>query len=103
MNLTDVLSGLRGSEGLNQAADQAGLDPGQAHDAMHGVLEHLAAGGGVEEAANVVAGKLGVSPDQVQALLPQILPLLQGHAEGATGEAQGMLGGLIGRFLGGLH
>jgi hypothetical protein len=101
MELSDFLAGLRGNEALNQAAGQAGLEPGQAHAAVQGVIEHLSGGGAVEEVANAVAAKVGVSPDQIQALLPQVLPLLQGHAEGASGEAQGFLGGLLGR-LGGL-
>jgi hypothetical protein len=101
MELSDLLSGLRGGEALTQAAGQAGLEPDQAHAAVQGVLEHLSGGGALEQVADVVAAKVGVSPDQVQALLPQVLPLLQGHAQMASGETQGMLGGLIGR-LGGL-
>jgi hypothetical protein len=103
MNISEMLSGLRGSAGMTDAADQAGLDPAQAHEATQGIVEHLCSGGGVEEVADVVAAKVGVSPDQVQALLPQILPLLQGHAAGASGEAQGLLGGVIGRLGGLLH
>jgi hypothetical protein len=102
MDLRELLSGLRGSSALNQAADQAGLDPDQAHDAMHGIVEHMTQGGAAEEVASVVAAKVGVSPDQVQALLPQVLPLLQGHAEGEAGEAGG-LGGLLGKLGGLLH
>lgn len=101
MDFRDLLSGLRGSDALNQVAGQAGLDPDQAHDAMHGIIEHVCSGGSVEEAADAVAGRFGISPDQVQALLPQVLPLLQGHAACADGEQQAGLGGLIGR-LGGL-
>ena len=100
MELRELLSGLRGGAALNQAADQAGLEPDQAHAAMQGILEHVGAGGAVDEVATVVAGKVGVSPDQVQALLPQVLPLLQGHAAASGGEAQGVLGGLIGRLSG---
>jgi hypothetical protein len=101
MELGNLLSGLRGNPALSQAADQAGLDPGQAHSALQGVVEHVCGGGRVEEAADAVAARVGVSPEQVQALLPQVLPLLQGHAADASGDAQGELGGLIGR-LGGL-
>lgn len=104
MELRELLSGLRGGDALNQAAAQAGLEPDQAHEAMQGVVEHVSNGGSVEEAAAAVAGRVGVSPEQVQALLPQILPLLQGHAAAAPdGETQGMLGGLIGRLGGLLH
>ena len=104
MELRELISGLRGGDALTQAADQAGLEPGQAHDAMQGIVEHICGGGAVDEVATVVAGRVGVSPDQVQALLPQVLPLLQGHAAAAAdGETQGMLGGLIDRLGGRLH
>jgi hypothetical protein len=105
MELGNLLSGLRGNPALNQAADQAGLDEGQAHGALQGIVEHVCSGGRVEEVADAVAAKVGVSPEQVQAFLPQILPLLQRHAAGAgEGEGgQGALGGLIGRLGGFLH
>ena len=103
MELGNLLSGLRGNPALSQAADQAGLDPGQAHDAMQGIVEHVCSGGAVDEVADVVAARIGVSPEQVQAFLPQVLPLLQGHAADASGETQGELGGLIGRLGGLLH
>lgn len=51
--------------------------------------------------ATSVAAKVGLSPDQVQAFLPHVMPLLQGHADGAPEGSQGLLGGLMGR-LGGL-
>jgi len=101
MDFRELLSGLQGSEALNQAAGQAGLDPDLAHEAVHGIIEHVCQGGSVQEAADAVAARVGVSPDQVQALLPQVLPLLQGHAACADGEQQAGMGGLIGR-LGGL-
>jgi hypothetical protein len=105
MNLTDLLSSVGGGEALSQAANQAagaaGVEPGQAHGAMQEIIEHMAAGGAESEMVEVVASKCGLSPDQVQAILPHVMPLLQSHAEGATGETQGLLGGLIGR-LGGL-
>jgi hypothetical protein len=103
MELQELLSGLHGGDALNQAAGQAGLEPGLAHQAMQGVIEHMNSGGAAEEVVSVVAAKCGVSPDQVQAFLPQILPLLQAHAEGTSGEAQGMMGGLIARLGGFLH
>jgi hypothetical protein len=43
-----------------------------------------------------VAAKVGVEPDQVQQLLPNVMGLLQGHAENASEGVQGMLGGLMG-------
>lgn len=105
MNLSDLLSNVGGGEALSQAANQAageaGVEPGEAHGAMQGIIEHIAGGGGESEIVDVVAAKCGLSPDQVQAILPHVMPLLQSHAEGATGETQGLLGGLLGR-LGGL-
>jgi hypothetical protein len=50
---------------------------------------------------DAVAGKTGIDPSQIQAFLPQVMPLLQGHADGAGAGDQGMLGGLLGS-VGGL-
>jgi hypothetical protein len=50
---------------------------------------------------DAVAGKTGIDPSQIQAFLPQVMPLLQGHADGAAAGDQGMLGGLLGS-VGGL-
>jgi hypothetical protein len=102
MNLSEMFSGLRGSDALNRAAGQAGLEPDQAHEAVQTAVEHVAGGGAITEVVGVVASKVGISPEQVQALLPQVLPLLQGRDAAAGGEeSQGGLGGLLGR-LGGL-
>ncbi|MEJ0064360.1 MAG: hypothetical protein WDM85_02215 [Caulobacteraceae bacterium] len=78
MDIQEIVAGIGSTDALNQAADQAGLDPGQAQDALHGVLEHFTNGGSLEDVAESVAGRCGIAPDQVQAFLPQVLPLLQG-------------------------
>jgi hypothetical protein len=101
MSFQELLSGLGSSEALTQAAGRVGLSPDQAQDALHGVLEHMNGGGSLDEMATSVAAKVGLSPDQVQAFLPHVMPLLQGHADGAPEGSQGLLGGLMGR-LGGL-
>jgi hypothetical protein len=87
---------------LGQAAGQAGLDHGQAQGALHGMMEHLVAGGEVTQIADAVAARVGISPAQVQAFLPMALSLLQGHAQTTTDPAaQAGLGGILGP-LGGL-
>ena len=98
MGLLDIVSGIASSGALQNAASQAGVDPDQAQTMLQGVLEHVNNGGAIEEAADAVAAKTGMDPSQVQQFLPQIQGLLQGHADNATGESQGLLGGLLGSF-----
>jgi hypothetical protein len=99
MDLQGILSSIGGSDALSAAAGQAGIAPEQAQSVLQGVLEHAANGGAPEEVVDAVAGKTGLDPAQIQAFLPQVMPLLQGHAD-ATGD-QGGLGGLLGS-VGGL-
>jgi hypothetical protein len=99
MDLQGILSSIGGSDALTAAADQAGIAPDQAQSVLQGVLEHADSGGAPEGVVDAVAGKTGLDPAQIQAFLPQVMPLLQGHAD-ATGD-QGGLGGLLGS-VGGL-
>jgi hypothetical protein len=99
MDLEGILSSIGGSDALTAAAGQAGIAPDQAQSVLQGVLEHASAGGGAEGVVDAVASKTGLDPAQIQAFLPQIMPLLQGHAD-AAGD-QGGLGGLLGS-VGGL-
>lgn len=101
MDIREIVSGISSSGALESAASQAGLDPSQAQDALHGVLEHFTNGGSVEEVADAVAAKAGISQDQVNAFLPQVLPLLQGHAENAEEGVQSVLSGVMGSLSGG--
>jgi hypothetical protein len=99
MDLGSILSSIGGSDALTDAASQAGIAPDQAQSVLQGVMEHATSGGVPEEMVDAVAGKTGLDPAQIQAFLPQVMPLLQGHAD-ATGD-QGGLGGLLGS-VGGL-
>ncbi len=101
MDLQSIATSIGGSDALTAAAGQAGLAPDQAQSVLQGVLEHASAGGGSEGLIDAVAGKTGLDPSQIQAFLPQVMPLLQGHADGAAAGDQGMLGGLLGS-VGGL-
>jgi hypothetical protein len=95
MDIQEIVSGIASSGALGDAASQAGLEPGQAQDALHGMLEHFNNGGSLEGAAEAVAARAGITPEQVQAFLPQVLPLLQGHAANANEGVQSILGGVI--------
>ena len=101
MDIREIVAGIASSGALGDAANQAGLDPNQAQNALHGVLEHFGGGGSLEGVAEAVAAKAGISQVQVQAFLPQVLPLLQGHAANANEGLQGVLGGLINSVSGG--
>ena len=101
MDIREIVSGIASSGALGNAAAQAGLDPSQAQNALHGVLEHFNGGGSLEGLAESVAARAGISQDQVQAFLPQVLPMLQGHAENADEGVQSVLGGIMSSMLGG--
>ena len=101
MDIREIVAGIGSTGALGQAADQAGLDPSQAQDALHGVLEHFNNGGSLESVAESVAGRCGISPDQVQAFLPQVLPMLQAHSQNADEGVQSMLGGIMNSMGGG--
>jgi len=98
MDLNQIVSSLRSSGAVGQLADSNGLSHDEAHGAILGLLEHLSGGAAPESAAESVAAREGISPDKVQALLPQVLSLLQGHA--ASGAAPEGLGGLLGQLGG---
>jgi hypothetical protein len=99
MDLQGLLSSIGGSDALNAAASQAGMEPDQAHSALQGVLEHLSTGGAAEGVVDAVAAKTGLDPSQIEAFLPQVMPLLQGHADAAGGDQSGM-SGLLGAAAG---
>ena len=101
MDLSGILSSIGGSDALTAAAGQAGIDPGQANSVLQGVLEHATSGGAADGVVDAVASKTGLDPAQIQAFLPQVMGLLQGHADSAGGEDQGGMGGLLGS-VGGL-
>jgi hypothetical protein len=103
MDLQGLLSSIGGSDALSAAAGQAGIEPDQAHSVLQGVLEHATSGGGADGIVDAVASKTGLDPAQIQAFLPQVMPLLQGHADAAGGDQGGMGGllGAVGGMLGG--
>lgn len=101
MDLQSILSDIGGGQALQDAAAKIGVSPDDAQNMLSGVLEHATQGGGVEGMAEAVAGKAGVDPALVQQFLPQIMTLLQAHADGAPEGAQAGLGGLMGA-VGGL-
>ena len=96
MDIQEIVSGIGSSGALQGIAQQIGLSPDQAQDALHGVIEHVTAGNPLEGMVEGVAARVGIQPEQVQQLLPNVLPLLQGHADNASEGVQGMLGGLVG-------
>jgi hypothetical protein len=96
MDIAEIASGIGASDALQQAAEKAGMDPSQAQAALQGVLEHVDATGSTEGMVEGVAAKAGISPSLVQAFLPSVLGLLQGHAANASEGVQGVLGGIIG-------
>ena len=96
MDIQEIMSGIGSSDALKGVAEKIGMSPDQAQDALHGVIDHVTAGNPLEGMVEGVAAKVGVQPDQVQQLLPNVMGLLQGHAENANEGVQGMLGGLMG-------
>lgn len=100
MDIQAILSGLAGGGSLQAAADQAGVEPGQAQALLQGVLEHVGGGGGLEGLVEAAAGRAGVDPGVAQQFLPMVMGLLQNHAAQAPDAAQGPLGELMGSLQG---
>lgn len=96
MDIQEIVSGIGSSDALKGLAERIGLSPDQAQGALQGVIEHVTAGHPLDGMVEGVAAKTGIEPDQVQQLLPNVMGLLQGHAENANEGVQGMLGGLMG-------
>ena len=95
MDIGGIISQLQSNGALHPAAQAAGVEPQKAGSILQGILEHFDAGGAPEGMAESVASRFGVSPQQVEALLPQVMPLLEDHAQ-STGESAPALGGLLG-------
>ncbi len=102
------------SGALPEAAARAGVDPSEAETVLAGILAHIDAGGRIAGLGDAVAAKTGLDASKIEAFLPQVLPLIQGHAAaapeagrelmsafikaaGAGGGLAGMLGGLFKR------
>ena len=96
MNIQDIASAIGGSQELNDAAGQAGIDPSTAQSVVQGALEHFSDGGDANGVADAVAAKTGLDPSLVQQFMPMALGLLQGHAQNGPPAAQGLLGSLLG-------
>ena len=95
MDIGGIVSEIESSGALQPAAQKAGLEPDKARSILKGLLEHAQQGGGAEGMADAMAAKMGVSPQEVQALLPHVMPLLQRHAQAST-DTHPELGGLVG-------
>ncbi|MEP6968023.1 MAG: hypothetical protein ABI906_08065 [Pseudomonadota bacterium] len=96
MDIQEIVSGIASSQAFQDVASKVGVSPDQAQTMLHGVLDHVEAGGALESTAETVAAKAGIDPGLVQQFLPSVLPLLQGHAENASEGVQGVLGRMIG-------
>jgi hypothetical protein len=107
MDIGEIVAGIASSDALKSVAAKAGIAPGQASNALQGILEHVQTGGAPDLGAlGDIAAKAGLGPAQIQAFLPSILGLVSGHAQNANEGVQAVLGGLVGSLekggLGGL-
>jgi hypothetical protein len=98
MDIQEIVAGIGSSDALRGIAAKIGMSPDQAQGALQGVIEHVTAGQPMEGMVDGVAAKVGAQPEQVQQLLPNVMGLLQGHAQNADEGVQGMLGGLMGEL-----
>jgi len=98
MDIQEIVAGIGSSDALKGVAAKIGMSPDQAQGALQGVIEHVTQGRPMDGMVEGVAAKVGADPDQVQQLLPNVMGLLQGHAENASEGVQGMLGGLMGEL-----
>lgn len=100
MDIQEIVNGIASSDAIKSAAARVGVDPAEARSILHGVLDHVNAGGDLESVVESVAARTGIDPALVQSFLPHVMPLLQQHAAGAPEAVQGDLGGLIGSLAG---
>jgi hypothetical protein len=98
MDIQEIMTGIGSSDALRGVAAKIGMSPDQAQGALQGVIEHVTEGRPMDGMVEGVAAKVGADPSQVQQLLPNVMGLLQGHAENASEGVQGMLGGLMGEL-----
>ena len=101
MDIAEIMSALGGTQGVADAAQQAGVDPDHAQSAIAGILEHALQGGQAEGMVEAVSAKTGIPVDTINQFLPQVLPLIENAMGGASaggggGGLMGALGGLLG-------
>ena len=102
MDINDIAAGIGSSPALQDLAGKLGIAPDQARSALAGVLQHVSSGQGLENVVEQVAARAGIDRAQVQAFLPSVIGLLQGHAQTAPAGAQDALSGLVSSLEGGL-
>src|SRR5450432_820142 len=95
MDIQRIMAATGSSGALAEAAEKAGIDPGQARSVFQGVLEHVGGGGGIVGCVSAVAAKTGIAPEQVEAFLPQVMPLVMGHAANDPQGAKEILGAFL--------
>jgi hypothetical protein len=95
MDIQEIVAGIGASSALQDVAGKFGLSPDQAQSTLQGVLEHVSAGQPLDGMAESVAQRAGVDPAQVQQFLPNVMGLLQGHADNAGEGVHATLSGLI--------
>jgi hypothetical protein len=96
MDIQEIVGGIGSSQALQDVAAKLGISSDQAQSALQGVLSHVSSGEASEGMVEQVAAKAGIDPAQVQQFLPQVMGLLQGHAENASEGVQTTLTGLLG-------
>jgi hypothetical protein len=96
MDIKEIAAGIGSSQALQDVAGKVGITPDQAQTALQGVMQHLSDGGPAEGMVESVAAKAGIDPSLVQKFLPNVMGLLQGHAENASEGVQSGLSGLMG-------
>jgi len=102
MDIQRVVSELQSTGALNNAAGAAGISSDHAQNVVQAMIEHVSAGGASEELISSVAARCGLQPEQIQAVLPHVMPLLQSHAEGDPGMLGGLMDSVRGILGGGL-
>ena len=91
MDIQEIVAGISSSGMLGQAASDAGINQDQRRTpcACWSTSLTAIAGRGGERRGDPV----DISQDQVQAFLPQVLPMLQAHSENAGEGVQSVIGG----------
>jgi hypothetical protein len=100
MDIQEIVAGIGASDALQNGAGKLGISTDQAQSTLQSVLEHVSSGQSLEGMAESIAGRVGLDPSQVQQFLPNVMGLLQGHADNAEEGVQNALGGLMSSLQG---
>ena len=95
MDIPQIVAAMTASGALADAAARTGVEPAEAGTILTGILAHIDAGGRIAGVAGAVAANTGLDASRIEAFLPQVLPLIQGHAAAAPEAGRELMSAFI--------